>query len=279
MSKFSFDNKTVLVTGASSGIGFKICEYLLNNSNCTIIAVSKTQSRLLLAKRNLNNTPRFVTFSSDLSKIKGYNNLVEFIRKQEFNISAMFNCVGILPKFNKFENISIPESVSALECNFNSTLYAINKILPLIKENGKGLMVNITSAAALCPVYGASLYSATKVASQRFLECVALEETDVKIISVMPGFTKTDIMRNQVATESELKFINKISLNANKVAKKIVKKSAKGKKRIIIGFDARFMNFMYKLMPKTAPKIIRWVFKKSNFKLFENAIHNNDNNK
>ena len=85
----------------------------------------------------------------------------------------------------------------------------------------------------------------------------------------MPGFTKTNVLRSQNATSKELGIIDKISAPADKVAKIILKKSAKGKKRIIIGFDAHLMNFLFKFFPNTAPKLITWFLKKSKMQIFD----------
>ena len=85
----------------------------------------------------------------------------------------------------------------------------------------------------------------------------------------MPGFTKTNVMRSQNATQKEMGIIDKISAPANKVAKKIISKASKGKKRVIIGFDAHLMNFMYKFFPRTAPRLIGWFLRKTKMKIFE----------
>ena len=58
-----------------------------------------------------------------------------------------------------------------------------------------------------------------------------------------------------------------------KASKKIVKGIVKKKKRIVMGFDGRFMTFMYKLMPKTTPSLIRKIFKISKLEMFNDLFN------
>ena len=130
-------------------------------------------------------------------------------------------------------------------------------------------MINVSSSASLCPFAGISLYSSTKAAVTRFSECIAFENKNVNVVTVMPGFTKTEVMRNQSINEKEKGLIDKISANPIKVAKKILRKASKGKKRVITGFDAHLMNFLYKFFPTLAPRLIGWFLRKSKMKVFE----------
>jgi NADP-dependent 3-hydroxy acid dehydrogenase YdfG len=68
MKKFSFDEKTIIVTGASQGIGYEICKYLFENSTSKIIGISRTKSNLDDAT-NKFNTSRFIPLLLDVSKV------------------------------------------------------------------------------------------------------------------------------------------------------------------------------------------------------------------
>ena len=265
MKKRKLDNKTLIVTGASSGIGYEITKYLLTNYSVNVIGISKTPTKINGVFKEFNE--RFIPLALDVSKKEDWQELNNYIIKTGNEIYGIFNSAGILPKFKAFNNSSASEVFEVFNVNFNSIVYSAEYILPLIRKN-KGLMVNITSSSALCPFATVSAYSSSKVASERFSSCLSYEEKEVNVVTVMPGFTKTNIMRNQNLDEKESKLIDKISSKSDKVAKKIVKKSLKGKRRIIIGLDAHMMNFLYKFFPNLAPKIIGWALKKSKIKMF-----------
>lgn len=266
MKKKNLNDKTIIVTGASSGIGYEICKYLLDNYTVKIIGISKTESKIKGVFTNFLD--RFIPLALDVSNKSAWEYLNNYVINNGIEVYAIINSAGYLPKFLPFSNGGEEEVFNALSVNFNSIVFSANYILPHIRKN-KGLMINITSSSALCPFSNVSAYSVSKVASERFSTCLSFEEKDATVVTVMPGFTKTDIMRNQTASEKELKLIDKISSSSKKVAKKIIKKSLKGKKRIIIGFDAHMMNFLYKFFPRLAPKIINYVLKKSKIEMFK----------
>ena len=264
--KKSLNNKTLIITGASSGIGYDIVKYILNKYNAKIIGVARNFENLLKVKKEFGE--RFVPISLDVSKIEDFEKLVDFIKENNYEIYGVINCAGVLPKFSLFSSTPREEFFNVLKIKFNSIVYSAEKLLPFLRETN-GFMVNVTSSSALCPFAGVSAYSTSKVAAERFSTILSYEEKLVRITTVMPGFTKTNIMRNQNANEKEKKLIDKMSSRSDKVAKIIVKKSLKGKRRVIVGFDAHMTTILYKLFPVSAPKIIGFFLKNSGIKMFK----------
>ena len=84
-----------------------------------------------------------------------------------------------------------------------------------------------------------------------------------------PGFVRTDIMKNQGASEKEAKLFYKICADLDKTVKKIMRRLKRGKSRIIVGLDARMMNLLFKLFPKRAPRIITWFLRKTKLEIFK----------
>ena len=265
MKRRNLNDKTIIVTGASSGIGYEIAKYLLNNYSVKIIGISKTESKITSVFKEYND--RFIPLALDVSKREDWLKLNNYVIENNISVYGIINSAGFLPKFLPFEKATASEVFNALEVNFNSLVYSAEYILPYIRRS-KGIMINITSSSALCPFSNVSAYSVSKVAAERFSTCLSFEEKDASVVTVMPGFTKTNIMRNQNMSEKERKLIDKISSKSDKVAKKIIKKSLKNKKRIIVGFDAHIMNFLYKFFPRLAPKMISWFLRKSKVSMF-----------
>ncbi len=266
MNKKLLHFKTFIVTGASSGIGYEIAKYLLLNFNANVIGISKTEDKIKSVFSEFRD--RFTPLALDVSKKEAWEFLAEYITKNNLPVFAIVNSAGVLPKFSAFENLSEDEFFNTFSINFNSIYYSAKYVLPFVRQN-KGLMINVTSSAVLCPFSKVSAYSVSKVASERLSTIISLEEKSALISTVMPGFTKTSIMRNQTASEKELRLIDKVSSPSQKVAKKIIKKAIKGKRRIIIGSDAHMMNLLYKLMPNKAPKIINFFLRASKIEMFK----------
>ena len=87
---------------------------------------------------------------------------------------------------------------------------------------------------------GASIYSASKSAVKNFTECLSLEK-DYHVGLMCPGFTKTDIFRNQTR-DSDSKLIKLIQSDLSKMVRKIYRAICKKKKRCAFGFDANCMD-------------------------------------
>jgi short-subunit dehydrogenase len=266
MSKFINENSYILVLGASSGIGREISKILVKKFSAKVFGVARSVEKLDSLKRELMGS--FLYLATDLSVDKSYQKLQEYFIKNNLKFDGVINLVGMLPKFEKF-SFSTESVRKVFDVNFFSMVNALSNFTPLIKNSKKPFFINVSSSSALCPFSGVSSYSASKSSIVNFTECVARENKDIRLLTVLPGFTKSNVMRNQQASEKELKLINKISSDTTKVANKILKKLNGKKTRVIIGFDAHFMNFLYKFFPSKAPNVIRWFLKKSKIEMFK----------
>ena len=163
-----------------------------------------------------------------------------------------------------------------MKTNFHATVYAVKEISPLLEANGKYLpgIVNVASSASLCSIVGTSAYTATKCALKGFTEVLQLDEKGKKYIgAVYPGTTATELFRNDENTKNSA--LDKIAMPAQKMAKKIARRILKRKKRSVVGWDAKLMNFTAKIMPVKGPALIRWVMKKSKSKVFKEVFNEN----
>ena len=147
-------------------------------------------------------------------------------------------------------------------------MYGVETLMPLLGE--KGGIVNICSSSALCSVVGTSAYSASKSAMKGFTECLIMEERNRYVGIIYPGTTSTELFRNDENTKNSA--LDIVAMKPQKMAKKILKKIAKRKKRAIVGWDAKAMNFTAKLAPVWGLKVICWVMRKSKSKVFERVF-------
>ena len=267
MNKYFNEHTTVIVTGASSGIGKEITKILIAKYGAKVIGIGRNEDKLESVKKYLGDN--FTPYKMDVSVKEDWELLSSYLQDKKINPSALINCAGVLPKFSKFNKSTSQTARSVIETNFFSIVYSSEIFIPLLSKAEYPMIINVLSSSALCPFAGVSLYSSSKSAGVRFSECLGFENKKIKVVTVMPGFTKTDVMRNQNTTSKEMGIIDKISAPADRVAKKIIKRASKGKKRIIIGFDAHLMNLLYKFFPRIAPRLIGWFLRKTKMKLFE----------
>ena len=272
-SKNWLHNKKVIITGASSGIGKGLVEILTNEYSCQVLGIARTKEKLENIKNSLNNN-LFIYEIFDVSNQELWANFANNLISRNENYDILINCAGQLPAFNLFTKYSIEDCKNIMEVNYFSCVYAIKNLYPILKKSSNAGIINISSSAPLCPIAGTSIYSASKASLKALTECLSAElkkEMDVSLIC--PGFTKTDIFRNQDEVDNG-RLMNFICTDCNKMCRKIIKVIKNKKTRAILGKDAKLMNVSYSLMPKTAMKTCNWILKKSKIKLFKNVYKN-----
>ena len=282
MVKPWFYSKNVLITGASSGIGLMLVRELVTKYNCNCVGVGRSLKKINQATEFLNesmrkengkqkeiNTGSFSFYSVDLSTMSGWEQLKKHLDSINFQVDILINNAGMFIPFEKFESQSFEKGQQLFNTNFYSQVYGVKTFLEEIKQRNGGIL-NVASSSALCPVVGTAMYTASKAAIKGFTEALAIESKGKMYVGVVfPGFTKTDLFRDQ---DNMSKFMYKISSNADSVAKKIVKALKKKKLRKVIGFDAHLMNIFYKIMPKTTMNLLANVLKRKGGKAFEKVF-------
>lgn len=271
MKKHWLNDKTVVISGASGGLGFSIAKTLINKYNCNIIGIARNEGKLLKAIETLGNKKSKFSYKIfDVSIKENWQDFYNYLVDNNIKIDLLINNAGFMLPFKKFESCSDTEIDDIVRTNFLSIVNSTKILLPLIKQSPTPAIVNIASAAGILAVVGQSMYCATKFAVKGFTETIQQDyKGKIYIGGVYPGFIKTDILQRQVDDAKNDKIIGKFMMPLSKATKKIVKGIAKKKKRIAFGYQARAMSLMTRLFPKSAPSIIRSVFKLSKMDLFE----------
>ena len=265
MKRLDYTNKIVVLSGASSGIGKEIARELITRHNCLVLAIARNKERLNSVRDELGEN--YVYFAFDVSKRESWESFVEFLQKSLLRVDILINCAGALPKFGTIESTSIDTLEGAISVNYLSQVYACKLLLPYI--NDLGAIVNISSASALCPFGFTGAYGASKSASRQFSESLSAELKSIRVSTVLPGFVRTDIMKNQEINDKEAGLVKKFSADCSRTVKKLLRRVKRRKRRIVLGFDGHFLGFLYRVLPRTAPRLITWFLQRSGLELFK----------
>lgn len=196
---FTLEGKTILVTGASSGIG-----------RATAIVCSKLGATLLITGRNevrLNETLNelqgkdHISVIADLSTADGRNLLLEKVDK----LDGVVHCAGI-SGHKVFQFLKENEISEMFEINFNTPLLISRDLVKKKKINKGGSVVFITSTSGIISSYmGGCLYSSTKGALNGLIKGMALElaSKNIRVNSVMPSMVSTPIMNGGQLTDEQ----------------------------------------------------------------------------
>ena len=111
MNKCWFDYKTVILSGASSGIGKGIAERLIRDHGCIVIGIARNEERLLGFKKELGNKgDNFTYYTFDVSQEEKWYELADTLRKENIKPDMLINNAGILPKFDSLSTIQSMKS-------------------------------------------------------------------------------------------------------------------------------------------------------------------------
>lgn len=251
--------RNVVITGCSTGIGKELTVQLVKKYGCNVLGVARNQQKLDALKAELGDKFDYRRF--DISDEKAWSDFAAEVESIGYGVDVLINNAGMIQDFSQYSDMT-PDTVKKIvNTNFYSVIYGVTAFLPLIKKSRFGYIVNVSSASAILPVAGETVYSATKGAVKAFSESLAqdLDGYGIGVSCVMPGPVKTDLYKTRDAGNDKAKkdyeLVESIGITAETAAKRIIKAMRKRKTRVLIDFVARLMDFGVRVAPALTQKI------------------------
>ncbi len=267
------NNKTVVITGASGGLGFSLAKSLITKFNCKVIGIARNEEKLLKNLESLGDKKENFSYKLfDVSKKENWIDFAKSLQDHKINVDVLINNAGFMHPFIKAEKLSFNEIDEITNTNFLSVVYSTKVMLSLIKKSKTPAIINIASSASYSAVIGESMYVATKFAVRGFTKTLAVENKKVYVAGVYPGFIKTDIFSRVGKTEKK-NLIDKVSMPLEKATRKIVKKIARKKRSICTGFDGNSLRIFGTLFPYSFPKTMAKVLKASKLDIMQDLFN------
>jgi short-subunit dehydrogenase len=252
--------KVVVVTGAGSGMGREIAlELTRRNAKVALVDFRKeTLAETADLVKALGGTSS--SHLLDVSDEKAVAALPEAVTRVLGAPDALVNNAGIIQPFVKVNDLSLKDAHHVMNVNFTGPLMLTKAFLPGLLTRPTAHILNVSSMGAYAPVPGQSVYGASKAATKLFTEGLRSEllNTNVGVTIVFPGAIATNIAANsgmadmaQDASESSFP-----TTPADVAAKLMVDAIEKNKPRVVIGKDAKTMDFLSRLNPLYAAKLI-----------------------
>lgn len=278
MSNCWLSGKTCVVTGASGGMGAGIAATLIKKHGCKVIGIARSEPKMKKFIEELGPTyaEQFSYKLFDVSKNENWVNFAQELKDEGVKIDVLVNNAGILPKFKRFDRYEMNEIEKAININFYSCVYSIKALLPMLLESNDPGIINIDSSAALMSLAGTSMYSASKAALKGFTEALREEfRGKVYVGLVCPGFTKTDIFRDQKNDGGKgQKVMDMISTDCDLMVKMIMFGIEHKQALQIHGMDAHAMSVFGKLLPVNGSRLFSAIMKAADIDLFNDVFRN-----
>lgn len=266
----NLDGSVVLVTGASSGLGKAIANTLYKMGyrvyGTSRKPIEEDYTEIISVSDNNSGFLRMLQL--DVCSEESAKKAVEIILKEEGRIDILINNAGF-GIAGSVEDTSIEEAYSQLDTNFFGMLRMSRAVLPSMRKNKKGLIINTSSVAGLLSIPYQSMYSASKYAIEAVTEAMRIElkPFGIKVSMVEPGDTHTGFTdkRKYVEASNEgspyrdrfIKSIKKMEHDElsgpgpQKVVNAVLRiiKSKNPPIRITVGFPYKLVAFLKRILP------------------------------
>ncbi|KUP21252.1 SDR family oxidoreductase [Paenibacillus sp. DMB5] len=188
----SMENKAVVITGASSGIG-EATALLLAERGAKVVLGARGVARLeALASRIKERGGEAVYASTDVRRREDLSRLVALSCEQFGKIDALVSNAGVMP-ISPLDDLRVDDWEHMIDVNIKGVLYGIAAALPIFREQGFGHFVNIASTAGHKTVPNQSVYSGTKFAVRAISEGLRQEAGDkLRVTIISPGIVQTN---------------------------------------------------------------------------------------
>ena len=199
-------HQVALITGCSSGIGYETALMLGRNGFRTFATMRNTKKsdslQEIIRKEGLDVSIQQLDVNDNAS----IENTIYNIKNEANRIDVLINNAGFgLVGF--FEDLTLDEIRDQFETNFFGVLNITKKIIPIMRLQKSGTIINISSGAGQVGFPGISAYVSTKFAIEGFSESLMYEllPYGIKVVIIEPGVIKTDFFRNCKVSEHSMK--------------------------------------------------------------------------
>lgn len=254
--------KVVIITGASEGIGAATAKAFAASGSCVVMA-----ARNETALRNLSKEfeeDRALIIPTDITRPDEVNELINKTFDYFQKIDILINNAG-LGLCGKIAELKSSDFLYALNVNALGPLNIMQKVVPVMVQNGGGIIVNVLSMITRIVSAGSGGYRATKIALESITDSARLElrNDKIKIVSVYPGLTATRFYQNSIGT-SQFCSYNPKGRSPEYVAKKILNGVRNNSQNIYMGIEGRIGSYLYHF----SPSLVRLIntFRQKRFK-------------
>jgi len=243
--------KVVVITGASMGIGEALAR-LCADHGASVVLLSRDGARAESARARIGHVERTLALSCDVRNREEIDRVIGLTLHHFQRIDVWINNAGhgLLDAISSVDMASCREM---FETNLFGALEAMQAVIPVMKQQGSGTIINISSVAGHIPLPFHATYSATKFAMNAIGKAARIELAPerIHVMTVCPGYVRTNFSAN-IVRGREAKVIRPASqrgISAERVARATLNGYLKQKREVIVPWYMHIPVKIYQLFP------------------------------
>ncbi len=217
------ENKVVIITGGSSGLG-EATGRLLAKNGAKVMFAARREDRLKEIVADIEKAGGTAKYQiTDVTNKSDVTSLVEATKEAYGRIDVLVNNAGLMP-LSPLSALKVDEWEKMVDVNIKGVLYGIAAVMPIMKEQKSGHIINLSSVAGHKVFPGGVVYCATKFAVKAISEGIRLEsDGDIRATNISPGAVATELT-DHISHDESADMANQlydIAINAEAIARAI----------------------------------------------------------
>jgi NAD(P)-dependent dehydrogenase (short-subunit alcohol dehydrogenase family) len=192
---FDLSGKVAAVSGSGRGIGRAIA-LALARAGADVAVFSRTEEQFCATAEQIEELGcRALGMRVDVSVPADVDAMVAGVLEEFGRLDIMINNAGLNPSYARVERVKEEDYDLIMDVNVKGVFLCSQRVIPVMKDQGKGCIINVASAAGLVALYKCSAYSASKGAVVQLTRTMALELApfNIRVNALCPGFATTDM--------------------------------------------------------------------------------------
>ena len=258
------DGKVVVVTGASMGIGEAIAKVFVD-AGARVVLLSRDAGRAEAARQRVGHAERTLALACDVCKRDEIDRALALTVQNFHRVDVWVNNagVGIRDSVAEMETSALRE---LFETNFFGTIACMQAVVPVMRKNGGGSIINISSVAGHIPVPYMAIYSASKFAMNAIGKGARMElkRDNINVLTVCPGYINTDFTAHLVADrKGAVRAPAARGITAERVARAMYRGYRANRREVVVPWTMIPAIKLYQLFPGLVEQVLSRAMRKS----------------
>jgi short-subunit dehydrogenase len=259
-SEIQLAGKVVVVTGASMGIGEAIAR-IFADGGASVVLLSRDAERAEAARGRIGPSERTLGLACDVRNREEIDRVVGLTLHHFQRIDVWINNAGhgIL---DSVANVDMGAVRETFETNFFGAVEAMQAVIPVMKQQGSGTIINVSSVAGHVPLPFHAVYSATKFALNAIGKGarIELKNSGINVMTVCPGYVRTAFGANAIKgkEQKQVRPARVRGITVERVAKAVLRGYLQQKREVVVPWTMHPMIKIYQLFPG----VVEWAMVK-----------------